>query len=73
MREKNKPDNQFLAKASCLCRTIRSDGKSGYTEDSGMRKQETTGYEMVKTSSDQIPQQGFDRQNIARVPYRFYG
>ena len=28
--------------------------------------------EMVEISSDQLPQQGFDKQNITRLPHRFY-
>ena len=39
----------------------------------GLGNRKNNGYEMVKKSSDQIPQLGFDRQNIARVPHRFYG
>ena len=27
---------------------------------------------MVETSSDQLPQWGFDKQNITRMPHRFY-
>ena len=39
----------------------------------GLGNRKYNSYEMVKTFSDQIPQQGLDTQNIARVPDRFYG
>ena len=26
---------------------------------------------MIETFSDQLPQQGFDKQNMTRIPYRF--
>ena len=28
--------------------------------------------EMVETSSDQLPQQSFDKQSMTRIPHRFY-
>ena len=27
---------------------------------------------MIETSSDQLPQQGFDKQNMTRMPHKFY-
>ena len=37
----------------------------------GIGSQKYNNNEMVKTSSDQLPQQGFHKQNMTKIPHRF--
>ena len=56
-----------------IMKTIPRSQSQTLVKDVGLGIRKNNGNGMVKTSSDQIPQLGFDRQNIARGPHKYYG